>query len=354
MTKTHWVLLVIAIVISGFVVMFWQPTPTQPQTTAAAQTTAGKLLPTATTPSAPTSPSPIPASSESNKKTQARFALAHQLLQQAQQGDAAAQYQLADILRFCDGISKNSRYVADDANFYLATANDADSTFFTSLKQAITDCAEFNQQNLQDFQIEEPDVAAADYWLAHAAMQQHPQALLQALAYFPQALKNNDKALKVLEDQLAAAQPEALFQLGVCLTMQGSQQQAGSLLWLACQQGKDCNNGTIVPIQLPYLVHCSALLRTEEITADGNIFNAQRACYQKSSLLDISKSLLAGQKEQEIVAQQQRLLQQLKSAHQRKALLQQCVAPWADNPVLSLLQAQIFSRMTAPLQPDNG
>ncbi len=327
MTKTQWGLSAIAIVISIFVVMFWQPTPTQPQTAAAAETTAIKLLPRIATPTSRTSPSPIPASPETNEKSEARFAMAYQLLQQAQQGDAAAQYQLADILRFCDGISKNSRYFADDANYYLATANDADSTFFTSLKQAITDCAEFNQQNLQDFQIEEPDVAAADYWLAHAVMQQHPQALQQALAFFPQALKNNDKALKVLDAQLAAAQPEALFQLGVCLTMQGNQQQAGSLLWLACQQGKDCNNGGIVPIQLPYLVHCSALLRTEEITSDGNIYNAQRACYQKSSLLAISKSMLAGQKQQEIVAQQQRLLHQLKSANERKALLQQCVAP---------------------------
>jgi TolA-binding protein len=327
MTKTQWGFSAVLAVASVFVVMFWQLTPSQPQTTAADQTTAGKLLPTAPAPTSPASPSPIPASPARNEKPEARFAMAYQLLQQAQQGDAAAQYQLADILRFCDGISKNSSYFADDANYYLATANDTGRTFFAGLKQAITDCAEFNEQNLQDFNIEEPDIAAADYWLARAVMQQHPKALEQALAYFPQVLKNNDKALMVLDEQLAAAQPEALFQLGVCLTMQGNQQQAGSLLWLACQQGKDCNTGAIVPIQLPYLVHCSALLRTEEITADGNIFNAQRACYQKSSLLDISKSMLAGQKQQEITAQQQHLLQQLKSANKRKALLQQCVAP---------------------------
>jgi hypothetical protein len=324
MKKALWVLSAVVAVAIIIVVMFWHLMPAQrQQTTVPPQTKALEVLAT----TAVTSPTPAPTSTATTDIPQTLFVRAHQLLQQAQQGDGAAQYQLADILRLCDGIGKNSRYFADDANYYLATANDADSTFFASLKQAVTDCAELNEQNIQDFNIEEPDIAAADYWLARAVMQQHPKALQQALAYFPEALKNNDKALKVLEEQLAAAQPEALFQLGVCLTMQGSPQQAGSLLWLACQQGKDCNSGAIVPIQLPYLLHCSALLRTEEITSDGNIFNAQRACYQKASLLDISKSMLAGQKEQEIAAQQQHLLQQLKSANQRKALLQQCLSP---------------------------
>ncbi len=324
MKKALWVLSAVAAVAIIIVVMFWLLMPAQrQQTTVPPQTKALEVLTT----TAVTTPTPAPTSTVTTDIPQTLFVRAHQLLVLAQQGDASAQYKLADLLRFCDGISKNGRYFADDANYYLATANDADSTIFTDLKQAVTDCAEFNEQNMQDFHLEEPGIEAADYWLARAVMQQHPQALQQALAYFPKALKTNDKALKVLEKQLAAAQPEALFQLGVCLTMQGNQQQAGSLLWLACQQGKDCNTGAIVPVQLPYLVHCSALLRTEEITADGNIFNAQQACYQKSSLLDISKSMLAGQKQQEITAQQQHLLQQLKSANKRKALLQQCVAP---------------------------
>lgn len=324
MKKALWILSTVVAVAIIIVVMLWQSMSAQrQQTTVRPQTKTLEVLAT----TAVTTLTPAPTGPVTTDVPQTLFVRAHQLLVLAQQGDAGAQYKLADLLRFCDGIGKNSRYFADDANYYLATANAADSTFFTNLKQAVTDCAEFNEQNLQDFHIEEPGIAAADYWLARAVMQQHPQALQQALAYFPEALKNNDKALKVLDEQLAAAQPEALFQLGVCLTMQGSPQQAGSLLWLACQQGKDCNSGAIVPIQLPYLLHCSALLPTEEITSDGNIFNSQRACYQKASLLDISKSMLAGQKEQEIAAQQQHLLQQLKSTNQRKALLQQCVSP---------------------------
>ena len=330
MTKTQWVLLAIATVLNIFVVIFWQPTPIQQQTPAPTQTKTVKVLLTAPTSPITTTtitPTPMPASPITNEVPQTRFTVAHQLLKLAQQGDAVAQYKLADLLRFCEGISKNSSYFADDANYYLATANDTDRTFFTGLQQAVTDCAEFNEQNMQDFNIEEPSIAATDYWLARAVMQLHPQALQQALAYFPQALQQNKNALAILDQQLATAQSETLFQLGVCLTMQGDKTLAGPLLWLACQQGKNCASSEIEPIQLPYLVHCSGLIRTEKITEDGRIYIAQLACYQKASLLDISQSMLADQNARWIITQQHYLQQKLKSAADRQTLLQKCVVP---------------------------
>lgn len=324
MKKALWGLSAVVAVAIVIVVMFWQLTPEQrQQTTVPPQTKALEVLAT----TAVTTPTPAPTSTVTTDIPQTLFIRAHQLLALAQQGDASAQYKLADLLRFCDGISKNGRYFADDANYYLATANDADSTFFTGLKQAVTDCAEFNQQNMQDFHIEEPGIEAADYWLARAVMQHHPQALQQALAYFPQALQQNKTALAMLDQQLATAQSETLFQLGVCLTMQGAKTQAGPLLSLACQQGKNCTASNIEPIQLPYLVHCSALQRTEEINEDGSIFNAQRSCYQHASLLDISRLMLPDQQAEAITAQQQKLKKQLQSGVYHETLLQQCVSP---------------------------
>lgn len=327
MTKTQWVLLATATVINIFVVIFWQPTPIQQQTTSPTQTKTVKVLPTAPTTTDTKTPTPMPASPVTNEVPQTRFTMAHQLLKLAQQGDAVAQYKLADLLRFCEGISKNSSYFADDANYYLATANDTDRTFFTGLQQAVTDCVEFNEQNMQDFNIEEPGIAATDYWLARAVMQQQPQALQQALAYFPQALQQNKTALAMLDQQLAIAQSETLLQLGVCLTMKGDKTLAGQLLLLACQQGKNCASSEIEPIQLPYMVHCAALPRIEKITEDGRIYNAQLACYQKASLLNISQSMLADQNAQWITTQLHYLQQQLKSAAGRQTLLQKCVAP---------------------------
>jgi hypothetical protein len=260
-----------------------------------------------------------------DKAQESLFSTSLKLLEQARNNNSDSQFELSKIIRLCDIILKNKSFYEDDANYYLATSNEADSSFFSEFKQALTDCAEFNEQNMQDFHTEQPDVYAADYWLGRAAIQQHQEALQQAMFYAPQALQQNKAALAILDQQLANSQSEALLHLGACLSMQGEKTQAGLLLQLACQKGGNCSARNIEPLRLIYLFHCSTLQRTEEITADGHIFNEQLACYQKSSLQDMSDLMLADQDKQSTATQLRHLQQKLSSTTERQALLQRCL-----------------------------
>lgn len=271
--------------------------------------------------------SPVAALSGANAQPASMYAQALKLLERAKNGDAQAQFDLSKILHLCGILTfeDNGASFNDDANYFLATVKDKDAAVFKSLKQTLDSCSDFTSQNLNDFQYERQDVQAADYWLIQATMQRHPEAVQQALFYFPRLLQQDKESLALLEQQLANEQPNALFNLGTCLVQKGHEQGA-ALMMQGCKSGKDCSASTIDPMRLVVLFGCTALSRKDEIAADGSVFNPQLACYQQSSFLDASRTMFGDKTDAAIADELAQLKRQLNSAKGRQALLQTCVS----------------------------
>lgn len=175
------------------------------------------------------------------------YDIALSLIASAQNGDANAQLQLAQILEFCTAVKGwKASYEINFSLYKNMPISDADLKQLENIEQDMINCSSFESHDLTVFspsptaQMNQAQIYS--YWYLQASMNGHPDAVIQGLHYIVNntEIDNNVKAVfqQQIKTQLMAKNPKIYVSLA---TFADNELDQLVLADMACKNAYECN-----------------------------------------------------------------------------------------------------------------
>lgn len=225
--------------------------------------------------------------SEYSKQTQAPvqikndlFTQAKMLLSKASEGDAASQFELAEIIQNCFFLNKYSTQILDDISMLRVPMEDGAQNYIDLVKKDVEDCYEFHSGTLSLFVPADfvDDKRSSDFmmtamsWLLKSAESKHNPAINQLAFLAPEKLEELGLT-DTFTHLVNSLDPDALFSLGGCLQSKYFHDDlmlytAAGLQQAACTSVKHCTVNSQALFRNISLTHCLSLSETSSWNAE--------------------------------------------------------------------------------------